>query len=46
VRSEAPLEPAGATSGTGVPLSPAVAVVAILAAAGLLVRRAEGGDDE
>ncbi|SFR38225.1 DUF7282 domain-containing protein [Halogeometricum limi] len=42
VRSETPLDPSDATS-TGVSLSPAVAVVAILAAAGLVARR-QGGD--
>ncbi|ADQ67971.1 hypothetical protein C499_16382 [Halogeometricum borinquense DSM 11551] len=46
VQTEEPLEPSGESTGTGIPLSPAVAVVALLAAAGLLVRRTEGEKDE
>ncbi|MDS0298118.1 hypothetical protein NDI76_05130 [Halogeometricum sp. S1BR25-6] len=46
VLSETPLGPSDGTSGTGVPLSPAVAVAAILAAAGLFARGTTGEDDE
>ncbi|ELZ27258.1 hypothetical protein C474_17969 [Halogeometricum pallidum JCM 14848] len=46
VLSETPLGPSDGTSGTGVPLSPAVAVAAILAAAGLFARGTKREDDE
>ncbi|MDS0293504.1 DUF7282 domain-containing protein [Halogeometricum luteum] len=46
VLSETPLGPSDGTSETGVPLSPAVAVAAILAAAGLFARGTKGETDE